>query len=80
MEKNKYELEIVKLSSLVKELRDKQMISQEQLAVLCDVDVRTIQRIEKGTQNISIRLLFSIAESLKIKPHILVNKMFSHEE
>lgn len=77
MENNRYELEIVRLGLLIKELRGKEKITQEQLSRLCNVDIRTIQRIEKGKQNITISLLFSIADSLKIKPSILVSQMFS---
>ncbi|MGE8339401.1 MAG: helix-turn-helix domain-containing protein [Flavobacterium sp.] len=77
MEKNKYELEIVRLGILIKELRQKESITQEQLSTLCNVDVRTIQRIEKGEQNISISLLFSIADALKIESAALISKIFS---
>lgn len=77
MEKNKYELEIVRLGILIKELRQKDSITQEQLSTLCNVDVRTIQRIEKGEQNISISLLFSIADALKIESAVLISKIFS---
>ncbi|GAA3727757.1 hypothetical protein GCM10022422_06980 [Flavobacterium ginsengisoli] len=76
MEKNKYELEIVRLGILIKELRQKESITQEQLSTLCNVDVRTIQRIEKGEQNISISLLFSIADALKIESAALISKIF----
>ncbi|MCD9575810.1 MULTISPECIES: helix-turn-helix domain-containing protein [Flavobacterium] len=77
MEKNKYELEIIKLGLLIKELRGKEKITQEQLSTLCNVDVRTIQRIEKGKQNITISLLFSLADSLKIESSVLIGKIFS---
>nr|WP_199003247.1 helix-turn-helix transcriptional regulator [Flavobacterium sp. ASV13] len=79
MEKNKYELEITKLGLLIKELRTKEKITQEQLSTSCNVDVRTIQRIEKGKQNITISLLFSIADSLKIESSILISKIFSEK-
>jgi len=77
VEKNKYELEIVKLGILIKELRQKESITQEQLSTLCNVDVRSIQRIEKGEQNISISLLFSIADALKVESATLISKIFS---
>jgi transcriptional regulator with XRE-family HTH domain len=54
-------------------MRKEQKISQETLAVDCNVDVRTIQRIEKGEQNITMELLFSIANSLKISPEELIS-------
>lgn len=77
MENNGYKLEIVRLGLLIKELRIKEKITQQQLAILCNVDRKTIYRIEKGEQNITISLLFSLAYSLKIKPGILINKIFS---
>jgi len=77
VEKNKYELEIIKLGLLIKELRRKEKITQEQLSTLCNVDVRTIQRIEKGKQNITISLLFTIADALKIESSTLIHKIFS---
>ncbi|WP_345143016.1 helix-turn-helix transcriptional regulator [Flavobacterium ginsengiterrae] len=77
MENNKYESEIIKLGLLIKELRVKEKITQEQLSTLCNVDARTIQRIEKGQQNITISLLFSIADSLKIESSVLISKIFS---
>lgn len=77
MENNRYKLEIIKLGLLIKELRIKEKITQLHLSTLCGVDIRTIQRIEKGEQNITISLLFSLADALKIKPSILIDKIFS---
>ena len=74
---NKYQKEIIRLGLLIKEIRIKEKISQEDLSTLCGVDVRTIQRIEKGEQNITITLLFLIADSLKIEPSELISKIFS---
>lgn len=80
MENNKYELEIVRLGLLIKELRGKEKITQEQLSRLCNVDIRTIQRIEKGKQNITISLLFLIADSLHIRSSVLISQMFSENQ
>ena len=77
MENNRYKLEIIKLGLLIKELRIKEKITQLHLSTLCGVDIRTIQRIEKGEQNVSVSLLFSIANALKIESSILINKIFS---
>lgn len=41
-------------------------MTQEALADLCEIDVRTIQRIEKGENGIGINILFAISEALKI--------------
>jgi len=80
VENNKYELEIIRLGLLIKQLRGKENITQEQLSTLCNVDVRTIQRIEKGEQNITISLLFSIADSLKIEAGTLIGQIFSENQ
>jgi len=77
VENNRYKLEIIKLGLLIKELRIKEKITQLHLSTLCGVDIRTIQRIEKGEQNVSVSLLFSIANALKIESSILINKIFS---
>lgn len=47
-------------------------MSQDFLASMCDIDVRTVQRIEKGEQNISFRILFSIALAFSIESHELL--------
>jgi transcriptional regulator with XRE-family HTH domain len=78
--KNRYELEIIKLGLLIKELRMKESITQEHLSTLCEVDVRTIQRIEKGEQNITISLFFELAKALNITPQTLVTEIFTENK
>lgn len=50
----------------VKSIRKTKKITQLQLASLCDVDVRTIQRIEKGEFNPSLRVLTRIANAFEM--------------
>ncbi len=50
----------------VKSIRKTNKITQLQLASLCDVDVRTIQRIEKGEFNPSLRVLTRIANAFEM--------------
>lgn len=80
MKNNNYEYEFIQLGNIIRHLRLENGITQEHLSSLCDVDVRTIQRIEKGKQNLSLNLLLSISNSLKIKPETLINKMFENIE
>lgn len=47
-------------------------MTQQTLSSLCDIDIRTIQRIEKGEHNLSMNILFAIAEALKIPAHELI--------
>ena len=80
MKNNNYEYEFIQLGNIIRHLRLENGITQEHLSSLCDVDVRTIQRIEKGKQNLSLNLLFSISNSLNTKPEYLINKMFENIE
>ena len=80
MKYNNYEYELIQLGNIIRHLRLEKGITQEHLSSLCDVDVRTIQRIEKGKQNLSLSLLFSISNSLNTKPEILINKIFENIE
>lgn len=49
-------------------------MTQSNLASLCDVDIRTIQRIEKGTFNMSLKIFFAISDALEIQPSELLVK------
>ena len=72
---NNFEKELKGISQKIKEIRLEQKLTQSSLASSCDVDIRTIQRIEKGTFNMSLKILFLISDSLKINPsELLINK------
>jgi len=71
VEKN-YSEELRLLGLKIRESRLSKKMTQSDLASYCDVDIRTIQRIEKGDFNMSLRVFFSICESLKIKPEVLI--------
>jgi len=36
------------------------------------VDIRTIQRIEKGELNMSLKILFAVSEALEIDPILML--------
>lgn len=72
MENAVYILDKEKFGIKVRLMRTEQKGSQEILATNCNVDVRTIQRIEKGEQNLSIELLFALSNGLKISPDELI--------
>ena len=76
MEKSRYLSEIQKLGMEIRKLRMDKEMTQETLSSLCDIDVRTIQRIEKGQQNITLNILFAISESLNVKPEYLIKASF----
>lgn len=57
---------------LVRETRIRKKISQEKLALLCDIDRSYVGRIERGEVNITIQKLYEIASSLEIDPKELL--------
>ncbi|MBD7938532.1 helix-turn-helix transcriptional regulator [Cytobacillus sp. Sa5YUA1] len=50
-------------------------LSQEQLALQCDLDRTYIGLLERAQRQPSITTLFSICEVLKIKPHELIKEV-----
>ncbi|WP_238404180.1 helix-turn-helix domain-containing protein [Paenibacillus paridis] len=56
------------LGKLIKTLRIKQSLSQEDLAGLCNVDRSYVSLIERGENEPSISKIFEICEGLKIRP------------
>ncbi len=60
----KFPFEIELVGKRIRLLRLENQMTQSHLATMCDVDIRTIQRIEKGQQNISLALLFSLVIAL----------------
>ncbi|MFH0979522.1 MAG: helix-turn-helix transcriptional regulator [Candidatus Roizmanbacteria bacterium] len=48
-------------------IREKKHLSQENVALICDVDRTYISRIEKGRANPTIKTLQKIANALRIK-------------
>ena len=73
--KNNFELELKRIGLRIKAIRLAKKLTQSSLASTCDIDIRTIQRIEKGTFNMSLQILFLISDSLEINPsELLMNK------
>ena len=46
-------------------------MTQSSLASLCDIDVRSIQLIEKGSMNMSLKIFFALSEALEVSPEEL---------
>ncbi len=72
MDKLKYLLEVEQFGLKLKEIRLSRGLTQQSLSSLCDIDIRTIQRIEKGEQNITLKILFALANSLDMHPADLI--------
>ncbi len=78
--KNYFEKELKRIGQEIKEIRLEKKLTQSILASSCDVDIRTIQRIEKGTFNMSLKILYLISDSLEINPsELLTNKELDYK-
>lgn len=51
---------------MVRKYRSEQELSQLQLSELAKVDLSTVNRIERGIENITLRNVFKITKALKI--------------
>ncbi|MCF8408126.1 MAG: helix-turn-helix domain-containing protein [Crocinitomicaceae bacterium] len=56
----------------IKQIRVQEKITQSELASKCNDFIRTIQRIEKGKNNFSIKIYFAICNVLKVSPKDLL--------
>ncbi|AHN70701.1 helix-turn-helix domain-containing protein [Aggregatibacter actinomycetemcomitans] len=63
MDKNQY---LVCFGKKVKELRKQKGLSQEALALLCDLDRSYIGGVERGERNISLINIYKITLALNI--------------
>lgn len=69
-----YEIELKRIGKKIKALRVKNKMTQQSLSDFCDVDIRTIQRIEVGEQNVALTLILAIAEGLGVGVSELLDK------
>lgn len=69
-----YPKELKQLGIEIVRLRKERSLTQKELAYRCDIDERSIQRIEKGQQNVSFSNLLSIAKVLEVKASELVDR------
>ena len=67
-----YSQKVIALGQRIKNLRKEKGFTQFELGVQCDVDIRTIQRIEAGEHNFGMHIFFAIAQILELPPEELV--------
>lgn len=63
-----------KIGHAIRKCRIDQEITQEKLALLCNIDRSYLGRIERGEVNITVLKLYEISEILKIEPHHFLPK------
>lgn len=68
MEENKY---LVCFGNRVRELRKQKGLSQEALALLCDLDRSYIGGVERGERNVSLINIHKISNALNIDTYML---------
>ena len=63
----------------VKKIRQEKGLSQEQLALIADLDRTYISGIERGKRNVSLINLFKIAKSLDIPTYEIISFELGNE-
>lgn len=66
--------ELLALGSAIRAVRTSKGISQEQLALLAEVDRSYVGRIERGDNNVALLTLTKLARALGISAHKLLQK------
>ncbi|MCU4707940.1 helix-turn-helix domain-containing protein [Acinetobacter pittii] len=62
----------IKIGQLIRQKRKEKQISQEKLALLCNMDRSYLGRIERGEVNITILKLYEISNILDADPKELL--------
>lgn len=65
-------LSTVGIGNVIRELREKKGLTQEQLSGLATLDRTHYSKIERGLRSPSVDTIFKIAYALDMKPHDLV--------
>lgn len=60
---------------VLRELREKNNISQEKLAEYCDLDRTYISLLERGLRQPTITTIFKLAKALNLSPSALIEKV-----
>ena len=63
---------LASIAANIRKLRRSQGLTQEQLAEHTDLHLTYIQGIERGTRNISVGVLLTVADALKVPPYRLL--------
>ena len=61
--------------SVLKELREEQGLSQQELADYAEIDRTYVFELERGKYYPSLNVVYKIAEVLNVKPHDLIEKI-----
>lgn len=67
---------LFKIGQSVRYLRQKEGISQEELAFRANLNLNSISTLERGLNNVKIKTLYSIAKALNVKIEEILNCIF----
>lgn len=67
---------LFKIGQSVRYLRQKEGISQEELAFRANLNLNSISTLERGLNNVKIKTLYSIAKALNVKIEEILNCKF----
>ena len=73
--KEMYRLRLIKLGAKIKEIRQAQNLTQSTLSDLAEIDIRTIQRLEKGDMNLSLNIFIAVIKSLNVDATEIINEI-----
>lgn len=62
----------IQFGQLVRKYRKERNMSQEQLALLCNMDRSYLGRIERGEVNLTLEKIYELASALEIMPNELL--------
>lgn len=65
--KKAYSKEIKAVGKRIKKLRIDSGMTQQALSDLCEVDIRTIQRVEKGEHGTGLHIFYAISDAFEIE-------------
>ena len=75
-----YEKTLLVIGDRIKKQRLTKRLTQSELSALIDCEIKSIQRIEKGKMNMSLKLLISLSEALDISPETLLSNLQNNSE
>ena len=67
---------LFKIGQSVRYLRQKEGISQEELAFRANLNLNSISTLERGLNNVKFKTLYSIAKALNVKIEEILNCKF----
>jgi transcriptional regulator with XRE-family HTH domain len=76
----RYPAQIKQLGNTIKTLREKESLTQLELADKIGVDIRTVQRIEAGNHAIGLNIVFAVAEAFNKHPSELLKDIIMMEK